>query len=86
MALAMVGVDAVIGEGAIANINPTFDYGASLGVFAHLGVGVPLAGDAKIGARAWLQAGCCTGYQVVDVDAVVCTPGSVLQADGVVAG
>lgn len=49
----MVDVDAVIGEGAIVTTNTTVDYDASLGVFAHLGVGVPLAGGVKSGARAW---------------------------------
>lgn len=86
MALAMVGVDALIGEGAIVNANATVDHDASLGAFAHLGVGVHLAGGVKIGARAWLQAGCSAGYQVVVGEGVVCAPGSVLQAEGVVAG
>jgi len=86
MALAMVGVDALIGEGAIVNANVTVDHDASLGDFAHLGVGVQLAGGVKIGARAWLQAGCSAGYQVVVGDGVVCAPGTVLRAEGVVAG
>jgi sugar O-acyltransferase (sialic acid O-acetyltransferase NeuD family) len=86
MALAMVGVDAVIGEGAIVNANATVDHDAILGDFAHLGVGVQLAGGVKIGARAWLQAGCSAGYQVMVGEGVVFTPGSVLQAEGVVAG
>jgi len=86
MALAMVGVDAVIGEGAIVNAHATVDHDASLGPLAHLGVGVQLAGGVKIGARAWLQAGCSAGYQVVVGDEVVCTPGTVLRADGMVAG
>ena len=84
MALAMVGVDAVIGEGAIVNANATVDHDASLGDFAHLGVGVQLAGGVQIGARTWLQAGCSAGYRVVVGDGVVCAPGMVLQADGVV--
>ncbi|MBA4291021.1 MAG: acetyltransferase [Pseudomonas sp.] len=86
MALATVGVDAVIGEGAIVNANATLDHDASLGAFAHLGVGVQLAGGVKIGARVWLQAGCSAGYQVVVGEGVVCAPGTVLLADGVVAG
>lgn len=83
MALAMVGVDAAIGEGAIVNANATVDHDACLGDFAHLGVGVQLAGGVKIGARAWLQAGCSAGYQVVVGDAVVCAPGMALQAGDV---
>jgi sugar O-acyltransferase (sialic acid O-acetyltransferase NeuD family) len=86
MALAMVGVDAVIGEGTIVNANATVDHDAILGDFAHLGVGVQLAGGVKIGARAWLQAGCSAGYQVMVGEGVVFAPGSVLQAEGVVAG
>lgn len=86
MALAMVGVDATIGEGAIVNANATVDHDASLGDFAHLGVGVQLAGGVKIGARAWLQAGCSAGYQVVVGEGVVCAPGTVLRANGMVAG
>lgn len=86
MALAMVGVDAVIREGAIVNSNATVDHDASLGAFAHLGVGVQLAGGVKIGAGAWLQAGCSAGYQVVVGDEVVCAPGTLLRADGMVAG
>jgi sugar O-acyltransferase (sialic acid O-acetyltransferase NeuD family) len=81
MALAMVGVDATIGEGVIVNANATVDHDASLGDFAHLGVGVQLAGGVKIGTRAWLQAGCSAGYQVVVGDGVICAPGTVLRAD-----
>jgi len=84
MALAMVGVDAKIGEAAIVNAHVTVDHDASLGDFAHLGVGVQLAGGVKIGARAWLQAGCSAGYRVVVADGVVCAPGTVLRADGLV--
>lgn len=79
MALAMVGVDAVIGEGDIVNVHATVDHDARLGDFAHLGVGVQLAGGVKIGARAWLQAGCSAGYRVADGE--VCAPGTVLRAD-----
>lgn len=85
MALAMVGVDATIGEAAIVNANATVDHDASVGDFAHLGVGVQLAGGVKIGARVWLQAGCSAGYRAVVADGVVCAPGTVLQADVLVA-
>lgn len=80
MALAMVGVDARIGEGAIINAGATVDHDASLGDFAHLGVGVQIAGGVHVGARAWLQAGCCAGYRVVVADGVVHKPGAVLIA------
>ncbi|WP_324730735.1 acetyltransferase [Pseudomonas paeninsulae] len=81
MALAMVGVDATIGEAAIVNANATVDHDASLGDFAHLGVGVQLAGGVQVGARAWLQAGCSAGYQVVVGAGMVCAPGTVLLAN-----
>ncbi|WP_339079440.1 acetyltransferase [Pseudomonas sp. TMP9] len=84
MALAMVGVDALIGQGGIVNANATVDHDTSLGDFAHLGVGVQLAGGVKIGARAWLQAGCSAGYQVVVGEGTVYAPGSVLQTDELV--
>ena len=84
MALAMVGVDAAIGEGAIVNANATVDHDASLGDFSHLGVGVQLAGGVKIGPRAWLQAGCSAGYQVVVGDGIVCAPGTALRVDALV--
>jgi acetyltransferase-like isoleucine patch superfamily enzyme len=82
MALAMVGVDAAIGKGAI--VNATVDHDASSGDFAQLDVGVQLAGGVKTGARAWLQAGCSAGYRVVVGDGVVCAPGAVSRADGLV--
>lgn len=81
MALAMVGVDVLIGEGAIVNANSTVDHDASLGDYAHLGVGVQLAGGVKIGAGVWLQAGCSAGYRVVVCDGAVYPPGTVLLAD-----
>ena len=53
----------------------------ALVILPILGVGVQLAGGVKIGAWAWLQAGCSAGYRVVVGDGVVCAPGTVLQAD-----
>lgn len=79
MAMAMVGVDAVIGIAAIINASATVDHDAVVGDFAHLGVGVHIAGGVNIGARAWLQAGCCVGYQVVVVEGAVYPPGSALH-------
>lgn len=79
MALAMVGVDVHIGEGAIINANATVDHDASLGDFAHLGVGVQIAGSVRVGARAWLQAGCCAGYRVVVADGAQYEPGTALM-------
>jgi sugar O-acyltransferase (sialic acid O-acetyltransferase NeuD family) len=79
MALAMVGVDVRIGKGAVINANATVDHDASLGDFAHLGVGVQIAGGVEIGARAWLQAGCSAGYRVVVEDGAQFGPGTVLS-------
>lgn len=80
MALAMVGADARIGRGAIINANATVDHDASLGDFAHLGVGVQIAGGVHVGARAWLQAGCCASYRVVVPDGAQIGPGTALVA------
>lgn len=79
MAMAMVGVGGVIGQGAIVNANATVDHDTVLGSYAHLGVGVQLAGGVKVGARAWLQAGCCAGYHVVVENGALLAPGTVLN-------
>lgn len=78
MAMSMIGVNVVIGEGAIVNANSTVDHDATLGDFAHLGVGVQLAGGVRVGHRAWLQAGCCAGYHVDVADGSVVLPGTAL--------
>lgn len=83
MALAMVGTDAQLGEGVIVNAHATVDHDAKLGDFAHLGVGVHLAGGVQIGNHAWLQAGSCAGYHVVVPDRMVCKPGTILDVDKV---
>ncbi len=80
MALAMVGVDAQVGQAAIINANATLDHDAVLGDFAHLGVGVQIAGGVRVGARAWLQAGCCAGYHVVVPEAENVPAGTALRA------
>lgn len=82
MALAMVGVDAKVGQAVIINANATLDHDASLGDFAHLGVGVQISGGVHVGARAWLQVGCCAGYRVVVADGVQIGPGTVLVDEG----
>ena len=80
MAGAIVGTQATIGRGAIINANATVDHDAALGTFAHLGVGVQLAGGVVVGDRAWLQAGSCAGYRVVVLADAVLPPGTVLTA------
>ncbi|PMC15691.1 acetyltransferase [Oligella urethralis] len=81
MAQAVVGVDAKLGVGTIINANATVDHDAILGDFAHLGVGAQIAGGVLIGARAWLQAGCCAGYHVKVADDLVIPPGTALVAE-----
>lgn len=80
MALAVVGVDAQVGRATIINANATLDHDAVLGDFAHLGVGVQIAGGVHVGARAWLQAGCCAGYHVVVADSQHVPAGTALRA------
>jgi len=82
MALAMVGVDVQIGEGSIINAHSTVDHDVILADFAHLGVGVHLAGGVQIGSSAWLQAGSCAAYRVVVADDEICEPGTILRAVG----
>jgi len=80
MAMATVGTDVMVGLATIVNANATVDHDAILEGFAHLGVGVQLAGGVHVKARAWLQAGSSAGYGVVvEADAVV-APGTALIA------
>lgn len=81
MAGAIVGTNAEVGRGAIVNANATVDHDAILGEFAHLGVGVQLAGGVIIGDRAWLQAGVCAGYKVNVLPDTIVAPGTALIAD-----
>ncbi len=79
MAMAMVGVDVQIGEGAIVNAGAVVDHDACLEDLVHLGVGVNIAGGVRVGACAWLQAGCCAGYRVVVADGALYAPGTALS-------
>lgn len=79
MAMAMVGVDVQIGEGVIVNAGAVVDHDACLGDLVHLGVGVNIAGGVRVGACAWLQAGCCAGYRVVVADGALYAPGTALS-------
>lgn len=80
MAGAVVGIQAKLGVGVIINANATVDHDAALGNFAHLGVGVQLAGGVIVGDSAWLQAGACAGYRVKVPPAAVVAPGTALEA------
>lgn len=74
----VVGANAKIGMGAIVNSHSTVDHDSALGDFAHLGVGVHLAGCADIGKSAFLQAGTVGGYNAKVDDYSVCPAGTVL--------
>jgi len=65
MAGAVVGTEAVLGRGCVVNVNASADHHCRLEDFAHLGVGVQLAGGVIVGDSAWLQAGSSAGYGVV---------------------
>ena len=78
MAGAVVGTVSSVGKGAIINSNATVDHDVVMDDFAHLGVGVQLAGGVKVGAAAWLQAGSSCGYSVVVEAGVVYEAGTVL--------
>ena len=64
MAGAVVGTNAQLTLGSLVNANATVDHDCKLDEFAHIGVGVQLAGGVQVGSCAWLQAGSCVGYSV----------------------
>ena len=64
MAGAVVGAYAKIGQGCILNANATADHDSVMENYAHLGVGVAIAGSAVLREGAWLQAGRSAGYGV----------------------
>lgn len=76
MAGAVVGTVSAVGKAAIINSNATVDHDVVMDDFAHLGVGVQLAGGVKIGASAWLQAGSSCGYNVVVEPGMLHGPGT----------
>lgn len=78
MAGTVVGTVSVVGKGVIINANATVDHDVTVGDFAHLGVGVQLAGGVNVGARAWLQAGCSCGYNVMVEEGALHGPGAAL--------
>ena len=78
LAGAVVGSAAEVGKGVIINANATVDHDVQMGDLSHIGVGVQLAGGVQIGARAWLQAGACCGYNVQVAEGELVPPGSAL--------
>lgn len=79
MAGAVVGCQAQVGRGVIVNANATVDHDVVLEDFAHVGVGVQLAGGVIVRTGAWLQAGTCAGYNVVVPEQTVVAPGTALR-------
>ena len=78
LAGAVVGANAKLGVGTIVNSHSTVDHDSTLGDFAHIGVGVHLAGGAVIGKSAFLQAGTVGGYNAKVDDYSVCPAGTIL--------
>lgn len=78
LAGAVVGANAKLGVGTIVNSHSTVDHDSILGDFAHLGVGVHLAGSTIIGKSAFLQAGTVGGYNTKVDDYSVCSAGTIL--------
>ena len=64
MAGAVVGPNAQVGVGCILNANATADHDSVMHDYAHLGVGVAIAGSAILEEGAWLQTGRNAGYGV----------------------
>jgi hypothetical protein len=71
----------VLGTTDDLKYSPKIGYHCRLDDFAHLGVGVHLAGGVKVGASAWMQAGSSAGYRVEVPAGSVVLPGTGLCAD-----
>jgi len=76
MAGAIVGTEAVLGMGVIVNSGAVVDHHCQVADFGHLGVNVSMAGGARVGRGAWVQAGSALGYGVAVADGVVLNPGT----------
>lgn len=61
MAGAVIGPNARVGQGCILNANATADHDSVMHDYAHLGVGVAIAGSAVLEEGAWLQVGRSAG-------------------------
>ncbi|MBX3611680.1 MAG: acetyltransferase [Hydrogenophaga sp.] len=75
MAMASVGTEAVLADGAIVNMGAVVDHHARVGPCGHLGANATMAGGTSIGARAWMQAGSAIGYHVHLPDDAMLAPG-----------
>lgn len=78
MAGSIIGTDVVIGDGVIINSGTIVDHDCHLLDFCHLGIGVNVAGGAKIGRTAWIKAGSSLGYNVRIEDFAVVDVGTSL--------
>ncbi|KGJ94238.1 acetyltransferase [Thalassotalea sp. ND16A] len=81
MAGAVVGTNARLKLGALVNANATVDHDCVLHEYAHIGVGVQLAGGVEVASGSWMQAGSCAGYFVKTEEGVVYPPGTTLIKD-----
>ena len=74
----MADMTASVEEVVIVNAGAKVDHHAVGEDFGHIGAGAVLAGGTKVGARAWLRAGCVLGYgSEVEADRIM-PPGTVL--------
>lgn len=76
----VIGANVQTGEGTIINCNSTVDHDGVIEDFAHLGVGVQLAGGCHIGKSAFVQAGSRGGFGAFAEAFAVCAPGSTLNS------
>lgn len=76
----VIGHNTQVGENVIVNCNSTIDHDGFVDDFAHLGVGVHLAGNSQIGRSVFIQAGSCAGFGAVAEPYAVFAPGSVLKS------
>lgn len=76
----VIGPGSHVGDNVIINCNSTIDHDGFVDDFAHLGVGVQLAGSSHIGKSVFIQAGSCAGFGVVAEPYAVFAPGSTLKS------
>lgn len=80
MAGAIVGTEAVLGQGVIVNCGAVVDHHAQVHDFGHLGVNACMAGGSVLGALAWMQAGSAIGYGMQLAAGTVLKPGKRFRA------
>ena len=80
-ALAYVGVEASIGDGAIINTRASLDHESTLGAFTSLAPGVTVAGRSHIGNGAFLGISASVADKVTIGEAVEIGAGAVVLSD-----